>query len=153
MFTSRIRTGFELPLRSISPLLCSIAAAVALLGCGSQAASSASPARPATAMPPEPAAPAVAATPDAAAAAQAQEGTISIKDFMFSPTSITVSAGSTVHWKNLDGEPHTVSGIEAPFRSGALDQNDTFTFTFSKPGTYRYACSIHPQMVGTITVK
>jgi plastocyanin len=38
------------------------------------------------------------------------------------------------------------------FRSGGLDQNDSFTFKFDKPGTYKFLCSIHPQMLGTIVV-
>jgi len=79
--------------------------------------------------------------------------TISIHEFMFSPTSLTVTAGTTVHWKNLDPEPHTIRAVDATFKSDALDQDDSFNFTFDKPGTYRYVCSIHPQMVGTIVVK
>jgi plastocyanin len=79
--------------------------------------------------------------------------TISIQNFSFSPVSLTVPVGATVHWKNLDGEPHTVRSVDEQFRSGALDQNDSFTFKFVKAGTYKYACSIHPQMVGTIVVK
>ena len=86
-------------------------------------------------------------------AARADEAVISIKEFMFAPTAMTVAAGTTVRWKNLDGEPHTVRSIDATFKSDALDQNDSFTFKFDKPGTYRYVCSIHPQMVGTIVVK
>ena len=39
------------------------------------------------------------------------------------------------------------------FKSAALDTNDKFSFTFDKPGTYKYFCSIHPHMVGTIVVK
>jgi plastocyanin len=88
------------------------------------------------------------ATPTAA-----NDTTISIRDFSFAPTSMTVAVGTTVRWKNLDGEPHTVRSVDSGFRSDPLDQNDSFTFTFDKPGTYRYVCSIHPQMVGTIVVK
>ena len=79
--------------------------------------------------------------------------TISIHEFMFSPTSVTVTAGTTVHWKNLDPEPHTIRSVDATFKSDALDENDSFQFKFDKPGTYRYVCSIHPQMLGTIVVK
>jgi plastocyanin len=85
--------------------------------------------------------------------AAANETTISIRDFSFAPTSTTVAVGTTVRWKNLDGEPHTVHSVDTSFRSNALDQNDSFEFKFDKPGTYRYVCSIHPQMVGTIVVK
>jgi hypothetical protein len=52
-----------------------------------------------------------------------------------------------------DGEPHTVVSIEGVFRSGGRDQDDSFTFKFDKPGTYKFVCSIHPQMKGIITVK
>lgn len=79
--------------------------------------------------------------------------TISIHEFMFAPTSMTITAGTTVHWKNLDPEPHTIRSVDATFKSDALDQDDTFAYKFDKPGTYRYVCSIHPQMMGTIVVK
>jgi plastocyanin len=87
------------------------------------------------------------------ATATRQDSTVTIHNFMFSPTSLVVPVGTKVSWKNLDGEPHTIKSIDDTFRSGALDQNDTFSFKFDKPGTYKYACSIHPQMVATIEVK
>jgi plastocyanin len=86
-------------------------------------------------------------------AAATEATTIAIREFMFAPTSMTVAVGTTVRWKNLDGEPHTVRSVDTSFRSDPLDQNDSFAFKFDKPGTYRYVCSIHPQMVGTIVVK
>ncbi len=95
----------------------------------------------------------VAAPVPGAVASAAEDATIAIRDFAFAPVSITVAPGTTVRWKNMDGEPHTVRSIDASFRSDALDENDSFTFRFDKPGTYRYVCSIHPQMVGTIVVK
>jgi len=83
-----------------------------------------------------------------------QESTIVMaKDFMFAPTAITVTAGSTVTWTNKDDEPHTVVSESGLFRSAALDTNDSFSFRFAQPGTYRYTCSIHPRMVGTIIVR
>jgi plastocyanin len=75
------------------------------------------------------------------------------KDFMFAPVALTVSAGSTVTWTNQDEEPHTVVSESGLFRSAALDTNQSFSLRFDKPGTYRYACSIHPRMVGTIVVQ
>jgi len=78
---------------------------------------------------------------------------IVMKNFDFSPMSITVPAGTTVTWQNLDGEPHTVVSIDGLFRSGALDQDEKFAFKFDKPGRYRYSCSIHPRMMGTVIVK
>jgi plastocyanin len=76
-----------------------------------------------------------------------------IKNFMFSPMELTVKAGSTVTWKNLDGEPHTVVNDAGMFRSAALDQNDTYQFKFDKPGVYKVFCGIHPNMKETITVQ
>jgi plastocyanin len=84
---------------------------------------------------------------------EADANIVIIKNFDFSPMSLAIPAGTTVTWKNLDGEPHTVVSIEGVFRSGGLDQDDSFTFKFDKPGTYKFVCSIHPQMKGTITVK
>lgn len=87
-----------------------------------------------------------AGSPDAAAQ-------IVIKDFMFTPMSLTVKAGATVTWANKDDEPHTVVSDAGLFRSGAVDTNETFAFKFEKSGTYYYACSIHPRMIGTIVVE
>jgi plastocyanin len=89
-----------------------------------------------------------------ASMAQAAEPTaVFIKDFMFSPMSMTIAAGATVSWKNLDEEPHTVVSDTGLFRSAGLDRNDTFSYTFSKPGVYQVLCGIHPYMKETITVK
>ncbi len=93
------------------------------------------------------------AAPAAAAPAAAAPGIVIAKDFMFAPVTITIKAGSTITWKNADDEPHTVVSDTGLFRSGALDTNESFSFRFDRPGTYRYACSIHPRMVGTIVVQ
>ena len=88
-----------------------------------------------------------------APAAHADNNMVVMKNFDYSPMALTVPVGATVTWKNLDGEPHTVVSVDGAFRSGALDQNDTYSFTFKKAGTYKYVCSIHPKMMATITVK
>jgi plastocyanin len=89
----------------------------------------------------------------AASAAAAEAGKIEVKDFMFAPTTLTVGVGSQVTWVNKDDEPHTVVSDTGVFRSGAIDTDESFSFTFDKPGTYHFTCSIHPRMVGTIVVK
>jgi plastocyanin len=95
----------------------------------------------------------VGAAAEPSAAAAPQDSSVAIHNFMFSPMALAVAVGTRVSWKNFDGEPHTIRSIDDTFRSGALDQNDTFSYTFDKPGTYRYVCSIHPQMVASIVVK
>jgi plastocyanin len=76
-----------------------------------------------------------------------------MKDFDFRPMSITIRVGATVVWKNLDAEPHTIVSTTGLFRSNALDQDDSFSFKFDKPGVYQYVCSIHPKMVAVVTVE
>ena len=96
----------------------------------------------------------IAASASGFSVAQAQEtNAVVLKNFMFSPMSLTIKAGSTVTWKNLDGEPHVVVSDAGLFRSGALDQNDTYQFKFDKPGVYKIFCGIHPNMKETITVQ
>jgi len=95
-----------------------------------------------------------AASASGIGAAQAQQtNAVIIKDFDFAPMSIMVKAGTSVTWKNLDGEPHTVTSVDGLFRSGAIDQNESFTFKFDKPGTYKYLCSIHPRMMAAVIVQ
>ena len=93
------------------------------------------------------------AMPIAALPARAADAMIVMKNFDFSPMDVTVTAGSTVTWKNMDGEPHTVASAEGLFRSPALDQDDTYSFKFDKPGVFKYICSIHPKMRAAVTVK
>lgn len=85
--------------------------------------------------------------------ANAGEVVVAIKNFDYSPMELEIAVGTTVVWKNLDGEPHTIASLDGQFRSQALDQNDSFRFTFDHPGVFKYICSIHPKMKATITVK
>ena len=79
--------------------------------------------------------------------------TVTIKNFDFAPMMLSVKAGETVTWRNDDEEPHTVVSADGLFRSAAIDGGEHFSFKFDKPGTYKYVCTIHPRMVGTIMVK
>jgi plastocyanin len=87
------------------------------------------------------------------AAKSSDPATIVVKDFKFEPTPLTVKAGSTVTWTNMDDEPHTVVSDTGLFKSGGMDTNESFSFKFDQPGTYHFTCSIHPRMVGTIVVE
>jgi len=83
-----------------------------------------------------------------------QKNTIEIKDFMFSPQTLTVKAGDKIIWINHDDEPHTVVSVGKKFqKSSALDTDQVFTITAGAPGTYEYFCSVHPKMTGTIVVE
>ena len=79
---------------------------------------------------------------------------IVIKDFHFTPQTLTVKSGEKITWINRDEEPHLVVSVEKQFKkSPPLDTDQEFTITASAPGTYTYFCSIHPKMTGTIVVE
>jgi plastocyanin len=78
---------------------------------------------------------------------------ITIDNFAFGPQTLTVPVGATVTWTNSDDIPHTAVSIDGLFKSKVLDTDDKFSYTFTKPGTYAYYCTIHPKMTGTILVK
>ena len=75
-----------------------------------------------------------------------------IKDFAFSPPTLTVREGETVTWTNDDGVDHTVSATDRSFTSQELQQGAAFEFTFTAPGTHTYICALHPEMTATVTV-
>lgn len=85
--------------------------------------------------------------------AAAEEVTVSIDNFTFTPAEVTVTPGTTVTWINNDDIPHTVVDKKQAFRSKALDTEGKFSFTFTNAGDYSYFCSLHPHMVGKVIVK
>jgi plastocyanin len=81
-------------------------------------------------------------------------GAVSIDNFTFNPPTLRVKAGTKVTWTNKDDIPHGIASSANTFaRSQALDTNESFSFTFAKPGTYQYFCYLHPHMVGSIVVE
>jgi plastocyanin len=79
---------------------------------------------------------------------------VGIDNFTFNPQTVTVKAGTAVTWTNKDDIPHGIAATNNAFkRSQALDTDDSFSFTFTTPGTYQYFCYIHPHMTGTIVVE
>jgi plastocyanin len=106
-----------------------------------------------------------ASTPTATATGGGTAAAAVIKDFAFTPQTITVKAGTTVTWTNQDSVQHTVTSADAigvnanvtsDFDSGLLGQGQTFSFTFTKAGTYFYLCTPHramPAMHGEVIVQ
>lgn len=84
----------------------------------------------------------------------APKAEIKIDNFAFTPTELTVAAGTTVEWVNRDDIPHVVvSDDKKTFKSKALDTDEKFSYTFTKPGTFAYFCSVHPKMTGKVIVQ
>jgi plastocyanin len=88
----------------------------------------------------------------AAAASPADATTVAIANLAFDPAQISVQPGATVAWTNGDSVPHTVTAVDGAFDSGIFDPGANFTWTFDQPGSFDYACQLHPQMQGTVTV-
>ena len=123
-------------------------APLTIAACGSSSGSTASP---------------TAAKP---AAKAPTKDTVDIKLIAYRPAKLTVTAGATVTWNQMDAGTHTItSGTVVPgaggvtqqpdgmFASGEIATGKKYTHTFAKPGTYKYFCEIHPAtMTGEITV-
>ncbi|QZL09360.1 cupredoxin family copper-binding protein (plasmid) [Streptomyces sp. BHT-5-2] len=93
----------------------------------------------------------VAMAPAAPGAPAAANG-VAIAGFAFSPSTLTVSKGTTVTWINEDRAPHTVTGAGG-LNSPVLRGGDSYSFTFNSAGTFNYGCDIHQFMHGTVVVK
>ncbi|MFL6582998.1 MAG: cupredoxin family copper-binding protein [Chthoniobacterales bacterium] len=97
-----------------------------------------------------------AAAPAAATAAEPAAPnvvTVTIRLMKFSPEQIEIKPGDTVEWKNADLTPHTATASTKEFDSGSVNSNASWRQTFTKPGTFPYACTFHPEMKGTVVVK
>jgi plastocyanin len=86
--------------------------------------------------------------------AEAATHSVTISHYAFGPGSMTITAGDTVTWTNEDQAPHDVTTTTAPvaIHGSTMQQGQSWSFTFTTPGTYSYICSIHPDMKATLTV-
>ena len=91
--------------------------------------------------------------PQTAAASAGPAATVVIKDFLFSPKTVTINVGESVKWDNKGKaeEGHTATGDN--FDSGVLKEGETYTHKFSKAGTFDYICTLHSNMKGTVVVR
>jgi plastocyanin len=127
-------------------------AAVGLAACGGTKTTSSSAATAGTTTTMPMPAPVTTGPPPSAASAVATPD-VMITNFAFSPAVVTIKAGTTVTWTNKDEEPHTVFSSSANMKSATLaGTTNTFSHTFSTPGTFAYNCTIHPFMHGTVVV-
>jgi len=80
---------------------------------------------------------------------------ITVQSNSFEPALVTVPKNSLVTWTNKDTAEHQIAsdGDLAELKSGILDQDNAYMFTFEKTGTWKYHCELHPEIKGTIIVK
>ena len=77
---------------------------------------------------------------------------VEIADFAYAPADLTITAGDTVTWTNLDAVAHTATDTGGAWDTGLLEQGESASITFTAAGTYEYLCTPHPSMTGRITV-
>ena len=85
-------------------------------------------------------------------AARAEDSTVQIKEFVFTPVDQTLTAGGSVRWLNNDATIHDATALDETWDTPPLGIGEEASVTFETPGTYAYICSLHPLMRGTITV-
>jgi plastocyanin len=121
---------------------------VIVTGAGGTTGSGAAPAPPATST--------AGSRPSASGVAPARAGSVdrpvSMIDLAFSPRSVSAVVGDTVTWTNRGSAVHTATADSGAFDSGIVKPGGSWRFALAKAGTLRYHCTVHPNMVGTITV-
>ena len=110
--------------------------AAILAGCGSSAAS------------PKPTVPSYSATQPVIVEHEGGN-----PDALYLPDPIKVRIGQEVTWTNDDGDPHDVTAYSGAFASGPIPSGGSWRWIATRPGTYRYFCTVHPEMHGTIIVR
>jgi plastocyanin len=85
--------------------------------------------------------------------ARAATHSVAIADFAYTPATLTITAGDTVTWTNQDSAVHTATSTTGAFDSGDLAQGESYSLTFTAPGTFAYLCTPHPEMTAQIVVE
>ena len=78
---------------------------------------------------------------------------VEIKNFAFSPSSLTIKKGDSIRWTNRDSVDHTATSDNNAFDSPLLSDDESFTFTFNNAGEFSYYCKPHPYMKAKIIVE
>ncbi len=88
------------------------------------------------------------------AGAQQPPVTVDMRDFAFEPRDVLVTPGTAVRWVNRDDAPHSVvmDGGRPGGSRGTIPPGGEHSFVFRDAGRFAYRCSVHPTMLGEITV-
>lgn len=82
-----------------------------------------------------------------------QAGAEALGSRAYAPPELNIAVGTSVTWTNNDSEGHTSDSDAPGWTSGIIPPRGTFSVTFQTAGTFPYHCSIHPGMVGRVTVR
>ena len=78
-----------------------------------------------------------------------------MQNISFNPKDVSVNVGDTVTWTNNESVSHDVTSDDGTFKSGpsgGMSQGDNYSYKFTKPGSFAYKCTIHPNMTGKVEV-
>ena len=78
---------------------------------------------------------------------------VRIEGFAYAPRTLTIAVGDRVTWTNGDPVEHTATARNGAFDTGLLGEGESASIRFTVAGTYRYLCTPHPNMTGTIVVR
>ena len=83
----------------------------------------------------------------------AASASVTISDFKFTPSTVTVNEGDTVTWTNDGPTVHTATAEDGSFDTGILRKGESGSATFTQAGTINYICQPHPNMKGKVVVQ
>jgi plastocyanin len=78
---------------------------------------------------------------------------VTINDGNFSPSKLEIDRGTTVHFTNKGEKMHNVAQPQHDWKSRDINPGESYTWTFTEPGTYSLECGFQPKMKMTVTVK
>jgi len=91
--------------------------------------------------------------PAAGAGARTKPAEVFVQFSAYGPSQLDVLPGQTVLWSNVSSRTHTVTSDTGLFDSDDIRPDQSFTFTFNRPGTYQYHCTIHSSITGEVDVR
>ena len=98
---------------------------------------------------------AVAVAVSGPSASAATGKSVVVRDIKFNPGNLTIRRGSTVTWRFQDEttKHNVISRGAKRFKSSPVKGSGTYSVRFTRPGVYRYVCTLHIGMKGAITVR
>ncbi len=85
--------------------------------------------------------------------AKTSPNTVTISNFAFGPSTLTIAKGTAVTWQNNDAVAHTATSDAGKWDTGNIISGGSKSVTFDSVGTFPYHCAVHPMMTASIVVQ
>ena len=128
-------------------------AVLCFTACGGGSTPAPAPTTPTTPTTPTPAPAPTPAPTGSTASVSIVNGASVLSTTAYAPNPVSVSVGTTVTWTNNDTTTHDSTALNGSFGTGAIAPGASASVKFQSAGTFQYFCTIHPGMVGTVTVQ